>query len=73
MILSTSESNRQYSVVLAKNINSPADFFNNEILTKANQLDTVSFKYLDGVFSYLINVSYKVLTYNKIEVDSKIL
>lgn len=40
VILSTSESNREYSVVLAKNINSPADFFNNEILTKINAAET---------------------------------
>ena len=46
---------------------------NNQILTSANHLDNVSFKYLDNVFSYLINVSYKMLTHNKIVVNNKIL
>ena len=46
---------------------------NGQILTNANHLDTVSFKYLDNVLSYLINASYKVLTHNKLEVDKKIL
>lgn len=45
----------------------------NQILTSANHLDTTSFKYLDGIFSYLINISYKILTGNKIGVDKKIL
>ena len=30
---------------------------NGQILTNANHLDTVSFKYLDNVLSYLINAS----------------
>lgn len=46
---------------------------NNQILTSANHLDTTSFKYIDSVLSYLINVSYKILTHNKLSVDSKIL
>ena len=46
---------------------------NNQILTNANHLDNVSFKYLDNVFSYLINVSYKMLTHNKLVVNNKIL
>lgn len=46
---------------------------NNEILTRANQFEPTSFKYLDSVLSYLINISYKLLTHNKIEVNSKIL
>lgn len=36
VILSTSESNREYSVVLAKNINSPKEFFDNEIFVKVD-------------------------------------
>lgn len=46
---------------------------NNQILTSANHLDTTSFKYLDSIFSYLINTSYKILTYNNLEVNSEIL
>lgn len=46
---------------------------NSQILTNANHLDTVSFKYLDNVFSYLINATYKILTHNRLEVDKKIL
>lgn len=46
---------------------------NGQILTNANHLDTVSFKYLDNVLSYLINASYKVLTHNRLEVDKRIL
>ena len=45
----------------------------NQILTSANHLDTTSFKYLDNVLSYLINVSYKILTRNNLIVDKKIL
>ena len=46
---------------------------NSQILTNANHLDTVSFKYLDNVLSYLINAVYKILTHNRLEVDKKIL
>lgn len=46
---------------------------NNEILTSANHLDTTSFKYLDGILSYLINISYKILISNKLNVNQKIL
>lgn len=46
---------------------------NNQILTNANLLDVTSLKYLDGVLSYLINTSYKILTYNHLEVSNKIL
>ena len=45
---------------------------NAQILTQANQLEPTSFKYLDGVLSYLINAAYKILTFNHIEVNSKI-
>lgn len=40
VILSTSESNRQYSVVLAKSINSPKEFFDNEIFVKIDAAET---------------------------------
>ena len=46
---------------------------NNQILTSANHLDTTSFKYLDSVLSYLINTAYKILTFNQLEVNNKIL
>ena len=46
---------------------------NSQILTNANHLDTVSFKYLDNVLSYLINSTYKILTHNRLEVEKKIL
>lgn len=46
---------------------------NDQILTSANHLDTTSFKYLDSVLSFLINVSYKILTHNHLEVNQKIL
>lgn len=46
---------------------------NNQILTNANFLDEASLKYLDSVLSYLINTSYKILTYNHLEVSNKIL
>lgn len=46
---------------------------NSQILTNANHLDTVSFKYLDSVLSYLINATYKILTHNRLEVEKKIL
>lgn len=46
---------------------------NDQILTNANQLEPNSFKYLDNIFSYLINTSYKILTYNQLGVNSKIL
>lgn len=46
---------------------------NNQILTNANLLDVTSLKYLDGVLSYLINTSYKILTFNHLEVSNKIL
>jgi len=45
----------------------------NQILTSANHLDTTGFKYLDSVLSYLINVSYKILTSNNLIVNQKIL
>lgn len=44
-----------------------------QILTSANHLDNTSFKYIDNVLSYLINVSYKILTHNNITVAQKIL
>ena len=44
-----------------------------QILTSANHLDATSFKYLDSVFSYLINMSYKILTHNNLVVNQKIL
>lgn len=46
---------------------------NNQVLTNANHLDATSFKYLDSVLSYLINVSYKILTHNNLIVNQKIL
>lgn len=46
---------------------------NEQILTSANHLDITSFKYLDNVLSYLINISYRVLTNNKLSVNNKIL
>ena len=45
----------------------------NQILTSANHLDATGFKYLDSVFSFLINVSYKILTSNNLLVNQKIL
>ena len=80
---------RQVSIVLGlfsdvnddviKNLSNETDkavvvpVVNSQILTSANHLDTTSFKYLDGVLSYLINISYKILTSNKIGVNQKIL
>ena len=64
---------------MIKNISDETDkavvvpVISNQILTSANHLDITSFKYLDGVFSYLINISYKILTGNKIGVNQKIL
>lgn len=46
---------------------------NEQILTNANHLDGPSIKYLDGILSYLINFSYKLLTHNNIKVNQKIL
>lgn len=46
---------------------------NEQILTSANHLDPTSFKYIDSVFSYLINISYKILTHNNLTVNQKIL
>ena len=46
---------------------------NEQILTNANHLDGASIKYLDGILSYLINFSYKLLTHNNIKVNQKIL
>lgn len=46
---------------------------NTQILTSANHLDVTSFKYLDNVFSYLINIAYKILTHNNLQVNQKIL
>lgn len=46
---------------------------NSQILTKANHLDDVSFKYVDNVLSYLINTCYKILTHNRLVVKSKVL
>lgn len=43
-----------------------------QILVRANQMDITSFKYIDNVLSYLINVSYKILTHNKLNVNNKI-
>ena len=80
---------RQVSIVLGlfsdvndemiKNLSNDTDkavvvpVINNQILTSANHLDTTSFKYVDGVLSYLINISYKILMGNKIMVNKKIL
>jgi len=44
-----------------------------QILTNANHLEQVSFKYLDNVLSFLINISHKMLTHNKLSVNNKIL
>ena len=81
--------NKQVSIVLGifpdvnedmiKNLSNEMDkavvvpVINSEVLTSANHLDTTSFKYLDNVFSYLINISYKILTSNKLSVNQKIL
>ena len=46
---------------------------NSQILDQANKMEVNSFKYLDNVLSFLINTSYKLLTYNHLEVNSKIL
>ena len=46
---------------------------NGNILTKANHLDDISFKYVDNVLSYLINTCYKILTHNRLVVRSKVL
>lgn len=81
--------NKQVSIVLGifpdineemiKNLSNEMDkavvipVINSQILTSANHLDTTSFKYLDSVFSYLINISYKILTSNNLSVNQKIL
>lgn len=81
--------NKQISIVLGlfsdvneemlKNLSNENDkaivvpVINEQILTSANHLDTTSFKYLDSILSYLINISYKILTGNKLSVNSKIL
>lgn len=81
--------NKQISIVLGlfsdvneemiKNLSNESDkaivvpVINEQILTSANHLDTTSFKYLDSILSYLINISYKILTGNKLSVNSKIL
>ena len=44
-----------------------------QILTNANHLDMTSFKYLDSVLSYLINMAYKILSHNNLNVSNKIL
>lgn len=46
---------------------------NSVVLEQANKMEANSFKYLDNVLSFLINTSYKLLTYNHLEVNSKIL
>lgn len=43
------------------------------ILDQANTVGTQSFRYLEQVLSFLINTSYKLLTYNHVEVDSQVL
>lgn len=44
-----------------------------QILNSANFLEPTSYKYIDNVLSYLINTAYKMLTFNKLEVNQKIL
>lgn len=46
---------------------------NQQILTQINMVQSQSFRYLDQVLSFLINTSYKILTYNHIVVDSQVL
>lgn len=44
-----------------------------DILRQANLNEPTSYNYLNQVLSFLINTSYKILTYNHIEVDNQIL
>ena len=44
-----------------------------DILKQANQIGSSSYNYLNQVLSFLINTSYKILSYNHIEVDNQIL
>lgn len=44
-----------------------------DILKQANQIGSQSYNYLNQVLSFLINTSYKILSYNHIEVDNQIL
>lgn len=44
-----------------------------DILKQANITGSQSYNYLNQVLTYLINTSYKILSYNRIEVDNQIL
>lgn len=44
-----------------------------DILKQSNIISSPSDKYLNQVLPFLINTSYKILTYNKIEVDNQVI
>lgn len=64
--------------VLVKNIPFQSDkavvipVIQSDILRQANIIQSASYNYLNQVLSFLINTSYKILTYNHMEVDNQI-